>query len=289
MNVPDLIDAAQKGSFRATGRLLSLIENGRPEEVLAGVGASQVRVVGLTGPPGAGKSTTAAAIIGVYRQQGRRVAVLAVDPSSPYSGGALLGDRIRMAAHINDPDVLIRSLATRGHLGGMAAAIPAAIRLLGVLAYDMILLETVGVGQSEIEVAAVADTTIVVLNPGTGDAVQAAKAGLLEVADIVVVNKADRDGADQTVRDLRAEIQAPILKLVAAQGDGVTDLVAAIDSHQRADSFARRTARARAQILCLAHTRLQAHPDLVALAESVADGRNDAYAAANRLITFPQA
>jgi LAO/AO transport system kinase len=289
MNVPDLIDAAQKGSSRATGRLLSLIENGRPEEVLAGVGASQVRVVGLTGPPGAGKSTTAAAIIGVYRQQGRRVAVLAVDPSSPYSGGALLGDRIRMAAHINDPDVLIRSLATRGHLGGMAAAIPAAIRLLGVLAYDMVLLETVGVGQSEIEVAAVADTTIVVLNPGTGDAVQAAKAGLLEVADIVVVNKADRDGADQTVRDLRAEIQAPILKLVAAQGDGVTDLVAAIDSHQRADSFARRTARARAQILCLAHTRLQAHPDLVALAESVADGRNDAYAAANRLITFPQA
>jgi LAO/AO transport system kinase len=195
MNVADLIDAAQKGSSRATGRLLSLIENGGREEVLAAVGASSARVVGLTGPPGAGKSTTAAAIIGVYRKQGRRVAVLAVDPSSPYSGGALLGDRIRMAAHINDPDVLIRSLATRGHLGGMAAAVPAAIRLLGVLAYDMVLLETVGVGQSEIEVAAVADTTIVVLNPGTGDAVQAAKAGLLEVADIVVVNKADRDGA----------------------------------------------------------------------------------------------
>ena len=287
MKVADLIDAAQKGSSRATGRLLSLIENGSREEVLAAVGASSARVVGLTGPPGAGKSTTAAAIIGVYRKQGRRVAVLAVDPSSPYSGGALLGDRIRMAAHINDPDVLIRSLATRGHLGGMAAAVPAAIRLLGVLAYDMVLLETVGVGQSEIEVAAVADTTIVVLNPGTGDAVQAAKAGLLEVADIVVVNKADRDGAEQTVRDLRAEIQAPILKLVAAQGDGVTDLVAAIDSHQRADTFARRTARARAQILSLAHTRLQAHPDLAALAESVADGRNDAYAAANRLITFP--
>lgn len=287
MNVADLIDAAQKGSSRATGRLLSLIENGRREEVLAAVGASSARVVGLTGPPGAGKSTTAAAIIGVYRKQGRRVAVLAVDPSSPYSGGALLGDRIRMAAHINDPGVLIRSLATRGHLGGMAAAVPATIHLLGALDYDLVLLETVGVGQSEIEVAAVADTTIVVLNPGTGDAVQAAKAGLLEVADIVVVNKADRGGAEQTVRDLRAEIQAPILKLVAAQGDGVTELVAAIDSHQRADSFARRTARARAQILCLAHTRLQAHPDLAALAESVADGRNDAYAAANRLITFP--
>ena len=287
MNVADLIDAAQNGSSRATGRLLSLIENGGREEVLAAVGASSARVVGLTGPPGAGKSTTAAAIIGVYRNQGRRVAVLAVDPSSPYSGGALLGDRIRMAAHINDPDVLIRSLATRGHLGGMAAAVPAAIRLLGVLAYDMVLLETVGVGQSEIEVAAVADTTIVVLNPGTGDAVQAAKAGLLEVADIVVVNKADRDGAEQTVRDLRAEIQAPILKLVAARGEGVTDLVAAIDTHHRTDSFARRTARARAQILSLAHTRLQAHPDLATLAESVAGGRDDAYTAANRLITLP--
>jgi LAO/AO transport system kinase len=287
MNVADLIDAAQKGSFRATGRLLTIIENGGQAEVLAAVGPSSARVVGLTGPPGAGKSTTAAAIIGVYRNQGRRVAVLAVDPSSPYSGGALLGDRIRMAAHINDPDVLIRSLATRGHLGGMAAAVPAAIRLLAALAYDVVLLETVGVGQSEIEVAAVADTTIVVLNPGTGDAVQAAKAGLLEVADIVVVNKADRDGAEQTVRDLRAEIQAPILKLVAARGEGVTDLVAAIDTHHRTDSFARRTARARAQILSLAHTRLQAHPDLATLAESVAGGREDAYTAANRLITLP--
>ena len=287
MNVADLIDAAQKGSSRATGRLLTIIENGGREEVLAAVGPSSARVVGLTGPPGAGKSTTAAALIGVYRKQGRRVAVLAVDPSSPYSGGALLGDRIRMAAHINDPDVLIRSLATRGHLGGMAAAVPAAIHLLAALAYDLVLLETVGVGQSEIEVAAVADTTIVVLNPGAGDAVQAAKAGLLEVADIVVVNKADRDGAEQTVRDLRAEIQAPILKLVAARGDGVTDLVEAFDAHHRADSFARRTARARAQILSLAHTRLQAHPDLATLAESVAGGRDDAYTAANRLITLP--
>jgi LAO/AO transport system kinase len=287
MNVADLIDAARQGSARATGRLLTIIENGGREEVLAVVGPSSARVVGLTGPPGAGKSTTAAAIIAVYRMQGRRVAVLAVDPSSPYSGGALLGDRIRMAAHINDPHVLIRSLATRGHLGGMAAAVPAAVRLLAALAYDMVLLETVGVGQSEIEVAAVADTTIVVLNPGTGDAVQAAKAGLLEVADIVVVNKADRDGAEQTARDLRGEVQVPILKLVAARGDGVTDLVAAIDTHHRADSFARRTARARAQILSLAHTRLQAHPDLAALAESVADGRDDAYAAANRLIALP--
>ena len=174
--------------------------------MLAAVGVHDAaRSSGLTGPPGAGKSTTVAALVGVYRGRGMRVAVLAVDPSSPYSGGALLGDRIRMAAHINDPDVLIRSVATRGHLGGLAAAVPAAIRLLAALSYDLIVLETVGVGQSEIEIAAIADPTVVVLNPGAGDAVQAAKAGLLEVADIVVVNKADREGADQTVRDLRGE------------------------------------------------------------------------------------
>jgi LAO/AO transport system kinase len=213
-----------------------------------------------------------------------RVAVLAVDPSSPFSGGALLGDRIRMAAHINDPDVLIRSVATRGHLGGLAAAVPAAIRLLGALGYDVILLETVGVGQSEIEIAAVADPTVVILNPGAGDAVQAAKAGLLEVADIVAVNKADRDGAEQTVRDLRGETKAPIISLIAAKGEGLSDLMEAIDAHHRADSAARRSARARAQILSLAQTRLRTHPDLDRLAESVADGRDDPYTAAEQLL-----
>ncbi|MCB1293025.1 MAG: methylmalonyl Co-A mutase-associated GTPase MeaB, partial [Mycobacterium sp.] len=172
------------------------------------------------------------------------------------------GDRIRMAAHINDPDVLIRSVATRGHLGGLAAAVPAAVTLLSALNYDLVVVETVGVGQSEIEIAAVADPTVVVLNPGAGDAIQAAKAGLLEVADIVVVNKADREGADQTVRDLRAETGVPILKLIAAQGDGITELVEAIDAHHRTDSSERRSARARSQILSLAQTMLRQHPDL---------------------------
>jgi LAO/AO transport system kinase len=223
-------------------------------------------------------------LVGAYREREMRVAVLAVDPSSPYSGGALLGDRIRMAAHVNDSDVLIRSVATRGHLGGLAAAVPAAIRLLATLSYNLIVLETVGVGQSEIEIAAVADPTIVILNPGAGDAVQAAKAGLLEVADIVVVNKADREGVDQTVRDLRAETKAPILKLVAAQGEGIAELVEAIDDHLRADSPERRTARARAQILSLAQTLLRNHLDLERLAQSVADGRNDPYTAAERLV-----
>src|ERR1700749_419866 len=239
MTIAELIQAARSGSPRAAGRLLSLVEGERRDEVLASLGPSPVLCVGTTGPPGAGKSTTIAALVGAYRQRELRVAVLAVDPSSPFSGGALLGDRIRMAAHINDPDVLIRSVATQGHLGGLAAAVPAAIRLLGALGYDVVLLETVGVGQSEIEIAAVADPTVGILNPGAGDAVHAAKAGLLEVADIVAVNKADRDGAEQTVRDLRAEMGpdgAPIVSLVAARGEGVADLVGAIDAHHPAES-----------------------------------------------------
>ena len=285
MTVDELIASARNGSTRSAGRLLSLVESPRRNEVLDALGrASPARVVGVTGPPGAGKSTTVGALVGAYRGRDMRVAVLAVDPSSPYSGGALLGDRIRMAAHINDPDVLIRSVATRGHLGGLAAAVPAAIRLLAALSYDLIVLETVGVGQSEIEIAAIADPTVVIFNPGAGDAVQAAKAGLLEVADIVVVNKADREGADQTVRELRAETHAPILKLVAAQGEGVAELVEQIDAFHRTDTPERRTARARAQILSLAHTQLRNHPDLDRLAESVAQGCDDPYTAAERLL-----
>ncbi len=285
MDVAELIAAARSGNTRAVGRLLSLVESDRRAEVLAEVGSVTVPVIGVTGPPGAGKSTTIAVLVAAYRERGQRVAVLAVDPSSPYSGGALLGDRIRMAAHINDPDVLIRSVATRGHVGGLAAAVPAAIRLLGALGYDAVLLESVGVGQSEIEIAAVADPTIVILNPGAGDAVQAAKAGLLEVADLVVVNKADRDGAAQTVRDLKFETHVPVLMLVAARAEGACDLVETIEAHHRADTPARRAARARAQVLSLAQSRLHAHPELDALAAAVAEGRCDAYSAAESLIT----
>ncbi len=285
MTIDELIASARGGSVRAVGKLLSLVESDRRDEVLAVLEPASPRVIGVTGPPGAGKSTTVAALVGAYRGLGQRVAVLAVDPSSPYSGGALLGDRIRMAAHINDPDVLIRSVAARGHLGGLAAAVPGAIRLLAALCYDLIVLETVGVGQSEIEIAALADPTVVILNPGAGDAVQAAKAGLLEVADLVVVNKADRDGADQTVRDLRAEATVPVLKLVASQGDGLGDLVAAIDAHHRADTAARRSARARTQILSLAQTLLRNHTELDRLAAEVSDGISDPYSAAAQLIS----
>jgi LAO/AO transport system kinase len=283
-DIADLITAARNGSARAAGRLLSLVESSRRDDVLSQLVPTPVQVIGVTGPPGAGKSTTVAVLVSAYRRRGLRVAVLAVDPSSPYSGGALLGDRIRMAAHINDSDVLIRSVASRGHLGGLAAAVPAAIRLLAAINYDLVVIETVGVGQSEIEIAAVADPTIVILNPGAGDAIQAAKAGLLEVADLVIVNKADRDGADQTVRDLRAETHAPILKLIASQGDGIDDVVDAIAVHQRADTPLRRAARARAQILSLAQSRLQRHPDLDRLAATVAEGDSDAYAAAEQLL-----
>lgn len=280
-----LLAAAREGSLRATGRLLSMVENGSRDEVLALLGSvATPRVLGVTGPPGAGKSTTVAALVGTYRAQGARVAVLAVDPSSPYSGGALLGDRIRMSAHVGDPGVLIRSVATRGHIGGLAAVVPAAIRLLADLGYDRIVVETVGVGQSEIEVAAVADPTVVILNPGAGDAIQAAKAGLLEVADILVVNKADRPGADRTVRELRGESSAPILTLVAENGTGVPELAEAIDAHQRSDNPERRAARARVQILSLVHTRVRAHPDLARLAQEVARGSLDAYTAAERLV-----
>lgn len=285
VTIDELVAAARDGSQRATGRLLSFVESDRRDEVLDALGdVPSAPVVGITGPPGAGKSTTVGALVGAYRERGKRVAVLAVDPSSPYSGGALLGDRIRMAAHINDPEVLIRSVASRGHLGGLAAAVPASITLLSALAYDLVVLESVGVGQSEIEIAAVADPTIVVLNPGAGDAVQAAKAGLLEVADIVAVNKADRDGADQTVRDLRGETSVPIVKLIASRGEGIAELLDVIEAGQRSDDPQRRTARARSQILSMAQTLLREHPDLDRLAAAVAEGASNPYAAAARLI-----
>ncbi|MBH0123496.1 methylmalonyl Co-A mutase-associated GTPase MeaB [Rhodococcus sp. CX] len=287
MTIDELLAAARTGSVRAAGRLLTMVEDDRRDEVLAALDPVPVRVVGVTGPPGAGKSTTVGVLVTAYRERGFRVAVLAVDPSSPYSGGALLGDRIRMAAHVNDPDVLIRSLAARGHLGGLSAAVPAAIRLLAALGYDVVLLESVGVGQSEIEIAAVADPTVVLLNPGGGDAIQAAKAGLLEVADLLVVNKADREGADRTVRDLKAETDVPILMLVASKGEGVDALMDAIELHQRADSGERRAARARSQILSLALSQLRSLPELDDLAAAVADGSTDPYSAAARLLGRP--
>ena len=239
-----LLEAAVTGDVRALGKALSVIEDGTPElsELLAGLpDAGDALLIGVTGPPGVGKSTTTGALISEYRKQGLRVAVLAVDPSSPVTGGALLGDRIRMQEHALDEGVFIRSMSSRGQLGGLSSATQAAAKVLDVVGFDVIIVETVGVGQSEVDVVNAVDTVVLVLAPGAGDGVQAAKAGILEIADIYVVNKADRDGAEGVVRELRSMIglgsqtqtswTPEIVTTTATTGQGLSDLVAAIFKH----------------------------------------------------------
>ncbi|MGH8920038.1 MAG: methylmalonyl Co-A mutase-associated GTPase MeaB, partial [Acidimicrobiales bacterium] len=234
----ELLHAAQAGDRGATGRLLSLVERGGEAaraagRVTFGPSTALERVVGITGAPGSGKSTLTDRLIGCIRAGGQRVGVLAIDPSSPFSGGAILGDRVRMQGHATDEGVFIRSMATRGHLGGLALAAPEAVRVLGAVGIPVVIVETVGVGQVEVEIAGRADTTVVVVNPGWGDSVQANKAGLLEIADIFAINKADRPGAEETRRDLdgmldlnaeMGEWRPPIVTTVAPAGEGVADL-----------------------------------------------------------------
>lgn len=311
IDLPVLVQEARTGRTRAVGRLISLVDDQHPAlpEAMAMLAphTGRAHVVGLTGAPGVGKSTTTDALVRALREEGARVAVLAIDPSSPFSGGALLGDRIRMSASASDPGVYIRSLASRGHLGGLSVSTPQAIRVLDAAGFDVVLVETVGVGQSEVEVAGAADTTLVLLAPGMGDGIQAAKAGILEVGDVFVVNKADREGADATVRDLRHMIQLgegtrvggwrrPVVKASATGGTGVTDVVAAIRDHLAwlASSGTlrhRRTARARGEITALALGRLRARMGdlgsggtLDGLAEQVVDGATDPHAAADELL-----
>ena len=239
-----LLDAARTGDRGALARLLSMVEQGgAPAGAIgrlafrAGGGAY---TVGVTGAPGSGKSTLTSELIGCIRRSARRVAVLAVDPSSPFSGGAILGDRVRMQDHALDPDVFIRSMATRGHLGGLALATPEAIRVLDAAGTEVVVVETVGVGQVEVEIAGSADTTLVVVNPGWGDAVQANKAGLLEIADAFVINKADRAGVGETRRDLEqmldmsdvADWRPPVVNAVATTGDGVAEVWDAVERHR---------------------------------------------------------
>ncbi|MHA6796105.1 methylmalonyl Co-A mutase-associated GTPase MeaB [Pseudonocardia bannensis] len=309
----DLVVRAQRGEPRAVARLISLVENAGPQlrDVAAALAphTGRAQVVGLTGSPGVGKSTSTSALVGALRKQGKRVGVLAVDPSSPFSGGALLGDRVRMQEHATDDGVFIRSMATRGHLGGLAWSTPQALRVLDAAGCDVVLIETVGVGQSEIDVVSLADTTIVLLAPGMGDGVQAAKAGILEIADVFVVNKADRDGADQTVRDLKYMISLgdrrspdgaawtpPILKTVAARGEGVEDVVAAIDSHRdwidrSGERDRRRLQRAESEIQAITLEQVRARlgdvggsAALPELAKRVVAGELDPYRAADELI-----
>jgi len=310
--VGELLERAQQGQARAIGRLISLVEDRAPElrEVAAVLAphTGRAQVIGLTGPPGVGKSTSTGVLVGALRTAGKRVGVLAVDPSSPFSGGALLGDRIRMQDHALDDGVFIRSMATRGHLGGIAWATPQALRVLDAAGCDVVLVETVGVGQSEVEVVSLADTTVVLLAPGMGDGIQAAKAGILEVADVFVVNKADRDGADQTVRDLKYMIslgrreqegatwRPPIVRTVASRAEGVEDVAEAIEQHrswlvEHGELDVRRVRRAQVEIEAIALERLRSQLGdvrrgraLSGLAGRVVAGELDPYRAADDLV-----
>jgi len=225
---PALLDAVRSGDRKALSRAISLIEQG------ASVGELDrpVPIVGITGPPGAGKSTLISELIRVIRQRGETVAVLAIDPSSPITGGALLGDRIRMQSHVDDPGVYVRSMATRGHLGGLAEAAAGAVRLMGAAGFDRLLVETVGVGQSEVEIMGLADLVVLVVGPSWGDHVQADKAGVVEIADVYVVNKEDRPGAEDVRRALRETADArsaDVLMTTATAGKGVTEVLAEVD------------------------------------------------------------
>ncbi|WP_336158240.1 methylmalonyl Co-A mutase-associated GTPase MeaB [Amycolatopsis sp. VC5-11] len=311
-DLDELVGRAREGQPRAVARLISLVEDSSPR--VADIARAltpytgRARVVGLTGPPGVGKSTSTSALLTALRGEGLRVGVLAIDPSSPFSGGALLGDRIRMTEHATDPGVFIRSMATRGHLGGLSWATPQAVRVLDAAGFDVVLIETVGVGQSEVDVVKLADTTVVLLAPGMGDGIQAAKAGVLEIADVFVVNKADRDGADATVHDLKQMIslarrevrgpswRQPIVRTVAAKGEGVDDVVSALRTHHEwlvahGELDRRRAARAREEVAAIALRRLHAEladlrdgDRLGDLAARVVARELDPFAAADRLI-----
>jgi LAO/AO transport system kinase len=309
-DVSALVAAAREGDPRAVARLITLVESG--DELLPEVAAAlaphtgRAQVVGLTGSPGVGKSTTTNELVRALRAEGHRVGVLAVDPSSPFTGGAILGDRVRMQDHATDPGVYIRSMSSRGHLGGLAAATPQAVRVLEGAGCDIVLVETVGVGQAEVEVASLADTTVVLLAPGMGDAIQAVKAGILEIADVFVVNKADRDGADATYHDIQGMIglgeRAPgewrpqVVRAVAARGQGIDDIINAVQKHrawlvEHGELRRRRENRAAAEVEAIAlgtlRERLGSIRSGTALhdaAVKVAAGETDPYAAAAALV-----
>jgi LAO/AO transport system kinase len=298
-----------RGDRRAVARAISMVEDGAPElpslseAIYAKTGRAYT--IGLTGSPGVGKSSLASALVQTARARDVTVAVLAIDPTSPFSGGALLGDRVRMQTHATDPGVFIRSMATRGHLGGMALAAPEAIRVLDASGKNLVIVETVGVGQAEVEIATAADTTLVVVAPGWGDAVQVAKAGILEIADVFVVNKADRDGADDAVRDLNLMLRTgprhgwmpPVVRTSATAGDGLDALWEAIAKHREHGEASgtlasRRRQRAVNEVKAMVAARLEQEvgvmlaPDgrSAALADDLAERRTDPYRAAAVLL-----
>jgi LAO/AO transport system kinase len=306
MRPDELAEGVLEGDRRAVARAISLLEDGSDE--LPALSAAlyphtgRAYTIGLTGSPGVGKSSLAAGLVKVAREHNRTVAVLAIDPTSPFTGGALLGDRLRMQAHATDPGVFIRSMATRGHLGGMALAAPEAVRVLDASGKDLVMVETVGVGQAEVEVAGATDTTLVVVAPGWGDAIQVAKAGILEIASVFVVNKADKEGADEAVRDLRSMLRMgakgdwtpPIVKTSTVTGEGLDELWDAIEQHRKhqeatGELETRRRGRLLREVKNLVAYRLrdQAAAALSAepeLADDLAGRRVDPYGAAVALI-----
>jgi LAO/AO transport system kinase len=298
----ELTDGVLAGDRRAVARAISMVEDGA--DGLADLSAAlfphtgRAYTIGLTGAPGVGKSTLAGELVRMGRARGSSVAVLAIDPTSPFTGGALLGDRLRMQDHATDPEVFIRSMATRGHLGGMALAAPEAVRILDASGKDLVIVETVGVGQAEVDVAAATDTTVVVVSPGWGDSVQVAKAGVLEIADVFVVNKADREGAATAVRDLEQMIRMgsrsgwvpPVLQASARSAEGVEELWETIASHrahveETGELTKRRRSRLLAEVEALAGERfrtgvrelLREDPEL---ADELSKRRTDPYRAA---------
>jgi LAO/AO transport system kinase len=303
----NVIQGVLAGRHRDIGRAISAVEgNGGSPEISAQLFArtGRARVVGVTGPPGGGKSTLVQRLAQAYRREGKTVGIVAVDPSSPFTGGAILGDRIRMGEIYTDPGVFIRSMATRGALGGLARATSDAVDVLDAAGYDVVLIETVGVGQDEVDIVRAAETTAVVLVPGLGDDIQAIKAGILEIADVFIVNKADREGADRAAAELSMMLdltagggwRPPIIRTVATRNEGVSEAVEALESHRRflsttGEGAARQTRRARARLLALLEERFRRAvearaPDrdgLEAAIERVASRREDPYSAAARL------
>ena len=302
--MPDLaarLRDVEAGDRRALARLLTELENGDiGADALGALFAAghDAHLVGITGPPGSGKSTLVNALVKAWREEGRRVGVIAIDPSSPLTGGAIMGDRIRMMDHAGDPDVFVRSMASRGALGGLAAATWLAAAALDAAGYDPVIIETVGAGQAEVEIASLAETTVVVEVPEMGDEVQAIKAGLLEVADLIAVNKSDRPGADRAARQLKAMLSTaggrvarpapPVVQTTATSGEGVSALRELIDQHraqrtddqvrERAANLLRRAVASRAQL------RAVGSDHWASAVAAVADRSEDPFAAAERLL-----